>query len=479
MDDFDRDILGDDVYADLDVEEDTDDGSDAFDHEPDVPPELERNGAVVGNITLHPAQAEFVLSQAKTTVGQAGIRGGKTEGGAIKEILYALDHPCKADEVHLVCSPTFPMSKVPTEKLFALLYDKTKFPINPLIKYHKSARVFELQCRGKGRSFVQVVSLHDPNRIRGLKALSAWMDEGAYTTKEAYDIVSGRLMDVNGPMWITTTPAGYNWVHELYEQAVKEKRAGVPLEKRLIRFLHWTSMQNPFIKAEGIANLLAQYDSKTAEQEIKGLFVKLAGLVYRFSRRRNIMPWKLQRDKPVFVGQDFNVAMMSSIFTQQPTRATIQAFHERVQPESDTYGLVTYLNEWCLKNNFPKRQLYIFPDASGAARSTSGKSDTRLLRDAGFKVVYAKKNPFIKDRVNCVNGLLQPASGPTRYGITPDCHKSIECFEKQIWDTELDPPVPDKKAGFDHQMDANGYVCWGRLPLAVQASLGNMERKAA
>lgn len=431
-----------------------------------------------GAARFHLAQMAFVLSKAKVTVAQAGIRGGKTHAGAFKTITHALLNPTHTDEFHLVCSPTYPMSKVPVEKIYRLLYDKAMFPINPLLKYHKADRVFELQGVDGRVTRIMVLSMHDPDKARGIKALSSWADEGAYMDRYAWEVLQGRLADTDGPAWITTTPAGYNWVYELYEQALDEKRQGIPVRDRSTRFIHWASTANTFISKAGFERLAMQYDSRTADQEIKGLFVKMAGLVYRL-REANKRAWRLDRSKEVYIGQDFNVTKMASVFAQEPTPTTLQVFHERLEPDSDTYALANYLDRWCSENQFPKSKVVIYPDASGAARSTAGKSDTRILKEAGYLVRFAKKNPFVKDRVNCVNGLLQPSSTiytPPRYFIDPRCVETIRCFEKQMWNTEVDPPVPDKTQGFDHLMDANGYLCWGRFPLRITASLG---RKAA
>lgn len=457
-----------------------DDGNDVYSYGyPNVPIdgfEPPVNDNVEGEATFHGPQLAFILSESKYTIGQAGIRGGKTHGGAFKSIVYSISHPCEGDEYHLVCSPTFPMSKVPVEKIFALLYDKRVFPINPLIRFVRSERVFILQSYGGKTTKLKVCSLHDPDRLRGIKALSAWVDEGAYVEKYAWEVIQGRLMDANGPAWITTTPAGYNWVFELYEEALAEKRAGVEVAKRKVRFVHWGSAENPFLSKEGLADLAARYDSKTADQELRALFVKQSGLVYRFNRARNVKNYRLDRTKPIFIGQDFNVSAMASAWCQQSGNG-LHFFHDRLAHDSDTPQLVLYVNEWCAKHNFPKSNVYFFPDASGSARSTSGKSDIKLLRDAGYKVVFARRNPFIKDRVNCVNGLLAPFVGGVRMFVDPWCTNIIESMEKQVWDVSKDPPEPDKSKGFDHIMDATGYVTWGRFPLAVTASTGS--RKAA
>lgn len=437
---------------------------------------IERESQGHGTAKFHLPQLAFVLSKAKVTVAQAGIRGGKTHGGAFKSLMYSLKNPTAEDEFHVVASPTYPMSKVPVEKLFRLLYDKTLFPINPLLKYHKADRVFELQAINRKRTRIKVLSMHDPDKARGIKALSAWADEGAYMERYAWEVLQGRLADTDGPAWITTTPAGYNWVYELYEEALAEKRAGVPVSERVVRFIHWSSFANTFIPKSGFERLQMSYDSRTAEQEIGGLFVKMSGLVYQFSAR-NVMKGALNRNKPVYVGQDFNVAKMCSAFVQELTPTTLHIIHERIAPDSDTYGLARYLDNWCAQNAFPKSKVVVIPDASGAARSTSGKSDTRILKDAGYSVRYAKKNPFVKDRVNCVNGLLAPHGAMPRLYVDPSCTETIRCFEKQKWDTEKDPPIPDKSEGFDHQMDATGYVCWALHPLRVSATTG--QRKAA
>jgi hypothetical protein len=441
-----------------------------------------------GRIRLHKYQLEFVQSKANITVALAGIRSGKTEGGGYKTLLHAIQNPCAEDEVHLVASPTYGMSKVPVQKIFKILYDKTIFPFCPLIDYIKSERMFILSAVGGGITRLQVVSLHDPDKIRGIKALSAWLDEGAYMTQDAWDVVIGRLADSNGPCWITTTPAGYNFIHELYERALGERYAAVPILERSIRFIHWSSLDNPFISAKGIARLASTYDPRTYSQEVKGLFIKASGLVYYpFNRNRNVVKYKLDKAKPVWIGQDFNVSAMASSFQQdymnRDGKEAIAVFHERLVP-GNTFELSLYLNKWCSANDVPRSHVTVVPDASGAARTTAGKSDHQILRQAGYKVESPKRNPFVKDRINCVNGLLDPMGAAPRLTVDPECPEHIKTFSKQIWKEDSDPPEPDKEHGLDHMGDACGYRAWRKHPLRMSAGLGRTlseikKRKAA
>lgn len=441
-----------------------------------------------GRAVFHLRQAAFVTCWASIVIALAGIRGGKTHAGAFKTLYYAMEHPCENDEVHLVCSPTYPMSRVPREKLFKLLHDKSLFPVSPLIRYIKSERIFVLHAVNGRTTRIQLMSMNDPDKLRGIKALSAWLDEGAYMTAYAWEVVLGRLADSNGPCWITTTPDGYNFVFELYERAKKEHQDKVPLDKRTVRFFHWTSLDNTFIDRAGFKRLSTQLDSKAHAQEVEAKFVKQSGLVYHAYSALNNRKFKFDRSLPIYVGQDFNVMKMASIFCQPTKWNGLHAFHERLVDNTDTYALAQYLADWCATQNIPRSQLIVYPDASGKNRKTSGKTDIRILREAGFRCVPERRNPFIKDRINTVNGLLTSHKGlMPRLTLDVDaCPHAHESLSKQVWDTAYTPAIPDKKHGFDHMPDAIGYVSWARHPLAAKASLGRakgtdsgQKRKAA
>ena len=420
-------------------------------------------------INLNPKQLRVFASAAQVTLALAGIRSGKTHVGALKSIFYAMDNPCAEDEVHLICSPTYPMSKVPTEKVFKLLFDRTIFPVCPLLRYIKSERTFVLTANGGGITRLRIVSLSDADRLRGIKALSAWIDEAAYVSAYAWEIVQGRLADSNGPCWLTTTPSGYNWVYELYDRALKGDKS--------IRVVHWESTENTFIRQDGIEALSERYDERTHAQEIGARFVRGRGLVYRFSRSRNLVRGEFNRSKPIYIGQDFNVDPMASVVSQPFTTSDgVEGLHVlwcREAMDSDTQRLCDWLDYQTKEWGFKQEQAMVYPDAAGAFRSTSGKSDFRILRQAGYRVSAAPRNPRIKDRVNCVNGMLAPRGGkPPRLLIDPRAQRLVECLEKQPWAKDTDPPEPDKTMGFDHLTDALGYKCWRRYPLRNSTQIG-------
>ncbi len=399
----------------------------------------------------------------------AGIRGGKTQVGALMSILYALEHPCAGDEYHFACSPTYPMSTVPEDKLLTILHDKSVFPVCPLIDHMKRDRVFLLATRGNRISRVKLFSMHEPGRMRGFKALSAWGDEAAMWSEEAFKILLGRLADVNGPLWLTTTPDGMNWLYDLAQKLATDPTADV---------IHFKSTENPFINEAGFQRLADQYDEDTYAQEVEAKFLKPKGLIYRaFDRRVHVRPWKLDKRLPIYVGQDFNVSPMASVFFQpfvtDRGAEGLHAFAERIAPDSDTYELAGALDKLAERWKVPKARFTIYPDASGKARKTSAKrSDIEILRDAGYRVDVRSRNPEVRDRINTVNGLLMPRmSKVPRLLFDPACTVSIKSLEQQKWLPGVSPPEPDKTGGHDHAPDAIGYPCWYRYPLQPETTL--------
>lgn len=440
----------------------------------------------MGALSLHPGQFRGFQAENPIVVMVGGIRAGKTHVGAVKTLFNAIAHPCAPDEYHAVCSPNFPMSAVPIEKLFAILYDRAVFPTCPLIDYSKKDRVFVLRAKS-GVTRIKVFSMHEPNTMRGFKIKSVWYDEGAYGSVESWRVVQGRVADTAGKIWITTTPAGYNWIHDLYSRALEEKRLGIPILERSHRVIHFSSLENPFIvDKQGFDRLLASYDELTYQQEVLARFIKSSGLVYySFSRFRNLAEGTIDPALPLWVGQDFNVSNMASSIAQPISIKGKPGGHikyERLAPNSGTEQLIRFLDLFIRQHGIPKERVTIFPDASGKARSTSGPSDFELLRRAGYRVNAPVTNPFIRDRVNNVNSLFAPRDDVAhpRLLVDPRCVHHLTSLEKQTYDKQ-DPPQPDKKSGFDHMMDAMGYWTSRKLPLRGRLSLGGVPdtRRAA
>jgi hypothetical protein len=120
---------------------------------------------------------------------------------------------------------------------------------------------------------------------------------------------------------------------------------------------------------------------------------------------------------------------------------------------------------------YPRRRMYVYPDASGSNRSTNAsQTDVQILESYGMSNQSPRANPPVRDRVAAVQALLENGKGQVRLQVSATCKRLIECLELQSY---TDKGEPDKDAGFDHMNDALGYLVWREFnPLHAGAGHG-------
>lgn len=176
------------------------------------------------------------------------------------------------------------------------------------------------------------------------------------------------------------------------------------------------------------------------------------GQVYNaFIRDKHVSAVKRLPNTQYYIAMDFNVDPMTAVVFQVADNQ-IQVFDEVFLRNSDTPKMIAEL----------KRRGYaglkVIPDSTGANRKTSGATDFQLLREAGFQIMQVH-NPFVTDRVNNVNRLLNT----DKLIIDPKCKKLINDLEKVVWkDNKLDQKT-DKL--LTHISDALGYGCHRLMPM--------------
>lgn len=460
---------------------------------------------LAGALSIHPGQRDFIFPAIdpegpSAVIARAGIRGGKTEGGAYATVMQAILDPTAEDECHAVTSPTFAMSKLgPEPKLKKVLGDRSVFPISPLVWHAKSERTFYVKNQAGTLSRIRIFSGEDPDRWRGDRWRSWWADEGGYLSSEARDVGLGRLADTEGRMLVTTTPFGRNWLAEYSDECTLEEKRwvlrrgadGKPMRvpyyvrrspDGAVLEVRWSSLANPFIPTAGIEKLRLRYDDDTWRQEVEAEYVAKSGRVYReFERAKHVVDRGPLHPGKVYLGADFNVGRMAWVFAQDTVvtgnaMPGLHVFAEQEKRDTDTRAAALEAKKRLAEWGVSLDRVVVHPDASGSKRQTAAsdtaKSDLHILRQLGFRVVASSKNPPVKDRVNCVNGLL--AHG--RLTISPKCPLLLEALEEQPWDAEADPVVPLKDGVLDNRNDALGYVCWAKYPLRRATLIG---KKAA
>lgn len=184
-----------------------------------------------------------------------GVGAGKTYAGCVEVVNQS------PGTLGIVVAPTYTMLKDSTLRTFMERYESAGI----IKSFNKTDMTMTL----KGDRTILWRSADKPDKIRGISAGWAWMDEAAYCEEEAYHVILGRLRRRPGRLWMTTTPNGKNnWVYRL-------------VQSRKVAVTYASTKTNKFNPDFYVQTLLANYDEKRAAQEVDGLFVDVDGTLMK------------------------------------------------------------------------------------------------------------------------------------------------------------------------------------------------------
>lgn len=412
--------------------------------------------------TLNEPQAEFLQLPHKFRAFVGGFGSGKTWVGCGSLCQHAWQFP-RIPAGYF--APSYPQIR----DIFYPTVEEVAFDWGLRAQINQSNKEVHLYAGKQYRSTVICRSMDKPASIVGFKVGKALVDEIDTLKKkkahEAWRKIIARLRvkaaGLQNGIDVTTTPEGFNFVYEQFEQIPGSD----PKKATLYGKVHASTYDNEaFLPEDYIESLFETYPEQLVLAYIRGLFVNLTtGSVYgAFSRKLNFTAATIQHDEPLHVGMDFNVMNMTGIVCvirdDQPMAL------EELTGVRDTPAMIQ-----ALKDRFPNRRITVYPDASGGSAHTNNASvsDLGLLRAAGFTVRVPAANPRIRARVVSVNAMICNAKGKRRLLVNPyGCPKLTEALEKQAYD---DNGMPDKTTGFDHPPDALGYFIHNRFPAAASA----------
>lgn len=166
---------------------------------------------------------------------------------------------------------------------------------------------------------------------------------------------------------------------------------------------------------------------------------------------------------PIIVGLDFNVGLMVWELGQKKGHEFYYGDEIAIE-NTDTEECAKVLIEK-VKNHKPG--VILVGDSSGNSRKTSavGKTDYSIIKKLltenkiPFEDKTPKENPFVKDRINCVNSALKAADGSINLRYHPiNCKYLKRDFERVKWKAGADGAILDKKDPLaTHASDAAGY----------------------
>jgi hypothetical protein len=291
------------------------------------------------------------------------------------------------------------------------------------------------------------------------------LDEYASIDREAWpEVLRPALADKQGRASFIGTPRGYNHFYDLY-QAARDKPDWATFQ--------FTTEQGGNVTREELESATHELDQRTYRQEFQASFENVAAgrVYYAFDRLRNVEQLRYNPQLPVFWSLDFNVNPMCSVIGQRDGNR-LYLLDEIVLPDSNTYKACDAFMEWLAVNrpssHFPP-QIQVYGDAAGNGRQTSAtRTDWQTIDDffrrtwCKFERRVSSTNPFVKDRVNCVNAMLCNHAGEHRLIMDSKCKNLILDFERVHWKSdgngntlgEIDKSDPQRS----HVSDALGYM---------------------
>lgn len=389
----------------------------------------------------------------------AGRRSGKTELAKRKLVRSLSTRKPWADPRYFAAAPTRDQAK----RIF--WNDFKRMVPRSWIKRISESELIIYTVYG---SELHVIGMDKPQRIEGTPWDGGVLDEYANMKAEAWvENVRPALSDRMGWCWLIGVPEGINHYKDLADDAASGKFPDMG-------FYTWHSAD--ILPAEEIAAAKAMMDARTFRQEYEATFESATGRVYYPHRRELHRDPDIELDytKPLILCTDFNVDpcvwgvlqtdwdrvwLLDEIMGRDTNTAEMAGrFIER-------YG-ASHLGEVKMgRRSMSRPGVYVYGDASGGHRNTTGKSDYAILADMGLKDQRIRRaNPAVKDRVNAVNSMLQTADGQVRLTYHPRCGQLEKDFEGVAWLKGVGD-IDKRDGDRTHASDGLGYFIEKEFPL--------------
>lgn len=399
-------------------------------------------------------QAEFANAVEQFPAFVAGFGSGKTQAGILRAMRLKLAYPRQDVAYYL---PTYDLVQMIGYPRFEETLDRAKLRH----KLNQSKHVISIHGKGK----IIFRTMDNASRIIGYEVADSIVDELDTLKHRDSQAVWRAIIARNrqkkpdrslNTVAVATTPEGFKFVYETW---AKNPSDGY----RLIRASTYSNERN--LPAGYIDSLKRSYPPQLIAAYLDGQFVNLtAGAVYPdFCRVKNHTDEVIEQGEALHLGLDFNV------YNCTATVGVVRGGRPRVMGEltkmRDTPHVIKTIIE-----KFSGHRINVYPDASGQSNKTvnATESDILMLKRAGFTVHVPSKNPFVKERVMSVNGLICNGMGERVLLVNTRLAPTVtECLEQQVYD---DNGEPDKKSGKDHAPDALGYFSHFLWPIVKPTS---------
>lgn len=389
------------------------------------------------NLNLLAHQWDALHSETKNTLLLGGVGSGKTFTGCCFVLKQIGEQPYATG---LIGANTYQQLRDVSISALTEFFDELNIPY----VYNKNEAIITVN----GITKILCRSMENYDKWRGVEIGWYWLDEVAYSKKDSFDVVVGRLRDKKAKRLhglLTTTPKGMNWLFDYFHENGE-------LKTDEYSYIQVDSRKNKHLPAGYIESLYGQYDEKFAKQEIEGQFINIASgrIYYSFDRDKHIKKANKEESDvyPIWIGMDFNVDPMTAVvgYIKDDVLHIYDEFYEKDSNTRDVSTKILYKYG---------NQLTVIPDYTGKKRTTNAsKSDIQILKSFSFNV-ESTGNPFRLDRYACVNTCFHNK----KIVIDPKCKMLIKDLENVSYKVgSNDPDTKDKT--LTHISDALGYLTY-------------------
>ena len=221
-----------------------------------------------------------------------------------------------------------------------------------------------------------------------------------------------------------------------------------------------------------LTNMEASFDNKSLLAYRDGEWVNMVANQFYYAYNPSFNEdTTLQRipNLTTHVAMDFNVEHMTASMWHF-TGDKLLGFDEIVLKENADTGKMA---QALLARGFFPHNTIIYPDPAGKARTTKGRPDVVILREAGFSEIRVKNAaPQFRARQLNVNNLLEKQ----QLRINPSTMKTVR---KDFMAVSQDPVTLEKikkDASLTHASDGVDYMCDILFPFSGRRPEGTIER---
>ena len=398
------------------------------------------------DIPLTGPQKEFCQTEQQFPAIIGGLGSGKSRGGTMRAILKLLENKGVNIGYYMPSYDLLKLRAMPGVEEDLMMLG---------LPFTANKTDYSIVVAGYGKIIFR--SYDRPERIVAYETADSVVDELDTLPKVKAALVWRKITERNRQKkgnhqpntiaCVTTPDQGYSGF--IYQKWYKQKQKGYHVIKA-------PTYSNPYLPDGYIEQIRANYDPLLADMYIEGEIVNLTDKkVYHFFNRTEHHTDRIIKAKDILhITIDFNIGgCCSNVYVLDGK--TPKAVGEFVS--HDTYDFVNNLTK------YKGHGITVYPDASGGSNSTNAvATDLDIIRRSGYRIDAPKANPFIRDRINCVNAKISHGELLINTLLCPELTTALE---QQGYNDKGEPEKFKEHPAIDDWNDGTGYFIHRKFPI--------------